>query len=176
MALAAVLAAAGAVWLRPRTCLKLLGVVVATRLPPGSCPFCRPINARSVGQVTAVCGVVRHAGRSRSIPVGYPDRRMIEHDCNPAVRQAGYPVGEEHDPDHSALEHGAGWNLSCQPYGPLPYQGVSAHSVTCHVTGRPRMCSLAIDRETPPMAARLGTRRARLAVSRSLVLHAWHNS
>jgi hypothetical protein len=41
---------------------------------------------------------------------------MIEHDCNPAARQAGYPVGEEHDPDPPALEHGAGRDLTCQPY------------------------------------------------------------
>jgi len=63
--------------------------------------------------VTDVCGAVRHAGRSRSIPVGYPGRRMIENDCNPAARQAGYPVGEEHDPDPPALEQGAGRDLSC---------------------------------------------------------------
>jgi hypothetical protein len=41
---------------------------------------------------------------------------MIEHDRNPAARQAGYPVGEEHDPDPPALEHGAGRDLTCQPY------------------------------------------------------------
>ena len=41
---------------------------------------------------------------------------MIEDDCNPAARQAGYPVGEEHDPDPPALEHGAGRDLTCQPY------------------------------------------------------------
>jgi site-specific recombinase XerD len=29
---------------------------------------------------------------------------MIDHDCNPAAQQAGYPVGEEHDPDPPALE------------------------------------------------------------------------
>ena len=51
---------------------------------------------------------------------------MIEHDCNPsatqqpgndpAARQAGYPVGEERDPDPSALEQGAGRDLTRQPY------------------------------------------------------------
>lgn len=41
---------------------------------------------------------------------------MIEHDWNPAARQAGYPVGEEHDPDPPALEHGAGRDLTCRPY------------------------------------------------------------
>jgi len=100
--------------------LKLLRVVVATRLPPGSCPLCRPGDRRCVGQVTDVCGVVRHAGRSRSIPVGYPGRRLIEHDCNPAARQAVYPVGEEHDPDPSAPQQGAGRDLTCQPYPARP--------------------------------------------------------
>src|SRR5215471_12471367 len=69
-----------------------------------------------VGQVTDVCGAVRHAGRSRSTPAGYPGRRMIEHDCNPAAPQAGYPVGEERDPDPPALEQGTGRDLTCQPY------------------------------------------------------------
>jgi hypothetical protein len=41
---------------------------------------------------------------------------MTENDCNPAARQAGYPVGEEHDPDPSALEQGIGRDLTCQPY------------------------------------------------------------
>lgn len=83
---------------------------------PGSCPLCRPGDSRCVGQVTDVCGAVRHADRSRSIPVGYPGRRMIEHDCNPAARQAVYPVGEEHDPDPPAPQQGAGRDLTCQPY------------------------------------------------------------
>src|SRR5262249_28498195 len=73
-------------------------------------------DGRCVGQVTDACGMVRHAGRSRSIPVGYPGRRMIEHDCNPAARQAVYPVGEEHDPDPSAPQQGAGRDLTCPPY------------------------------------------------------------
>ena len=41
---------------------------------------------------------------------------MIEHDCNTAAQQAGYPVGEEHDPDPPALEQGTGRDLTCQPY------------------------------------------------------------
>jgi hypothetical protein len=41
---------------------------------------------------------------------------MIEHDCNPAAQQAGYPVGEERDPDPSALEQAIGRDLTCQPY------------------------------------------------------------
>jgi hypothetical protein len=94
----------------------MLRVVVATRLPPGSCPLCRPGDRRCVGQVTDVCGAVRHADRSRSIPVGYPGRRMIEHDCNPAARQAVYPVGEDHDPDRPAPQQGAGRDLTRQPY------------------------------------------------------------
>src|SRR5215467_11864825 len=69
-----------------------------------------------VGQVTDVCGAIRHAGRSRSIPAGHPGRRMIEHDCNPAAQQTSYPVGEEHDPDPPALEQGARGDLICQPY------------------------------------------------------------
>ena len=40
---------------------------------------------------------------------------MIEHDRNPAARQAGYPVGEERDPDPPALEQGAGRDLTCPP-------------------------------------------------------------
>ena len=75
-----------------------------------------------VGQVTDVCGVVRHAGRSRSIPAGHLGRRMIEHDRNPAARQAVYPVGEEHDPDPPARQQGAGRDLTCQPY-----PGAAAH-------------------------------------------------
>src|SRR5215831_16649510 len=41
---------------------------------------------------------------------------MIDHDCNTAAQQAGYPVGEEHDPDPPALEQGTGRDLTCQPY------------------------------------------------------------
>jgi len=41
---------------------------------------------------------------------------MIENDCNTAAQQAGYPVGEEHDPDPPALEQGTGRDLTCQPY------------------------------------------------------------
>ena len=41
---------------------------------------------------------------------------MIEHDCNTAAQQAGYRVGEEHDPDPPALEQGTGRDLTCQPY------------------------------------------------------------
>ena len=78
--------------------------------------MCRPGDRRCVGQVTDVCGAVRHAGRSRSMPVGYPGRRMIENDCNTAAQQAGYPVGEERDPDPAALEQGTGRDLTCQPY------------------------------------------------------------
>ena len=108
-----------------RACLKTVARFVATRLPPGSYPLCRPGDRRFIGQVTDVCGAVRHAGRSRSIPVRHPGRRMIEHDCNPtaaqqpgnnpAARQAGYPVGEEHDPDPPALEQGAGRDLTASP-------------------------------------------------------------
>jgi hypothetical protein len=50
------------------------------------------------------------------MPVGYQGRRMMEHDCNTAAQQAGYPVGEEHDPDPRALEQGIGRDLTCQPY------------------------------------------------------------
>jgi hypothetical protein len=78
--------------------------------------LCRPGDRRCVGQVTDVCGAVRHADRSRSIPVGYPGRRMIEHDCNPAARQAVYPVDEEHDPDPPTPQQGAGRDLTRQPY------------------------------------------------------------
>src|SRR5262252_6262143 len=66
--------------------------------------------------MTDVRGAVRHAGHSRSKPVGYPGRRMIEHDCNPAARQASYPVGAERDPDPPALEQGAGRDLTRRPY------------------------------------------------------------
>ena len=76
---------------------------------------CCRVHARYVGQVTDVCGAARQADRSRSIPVGYPGRRMIEHDCNPAARQAVYPVGEEHDPDPPAPQQGTGRDLTCQP-------------------------------------------------------------
>ena len=38
---------------------------------------------------------------------------MIEHDCNTAAQQAGYPVGEERDPDPPALERGTGRDLTC---------------------------------------------------------------
>jgi hypothetical protein len=100
----------------PSAGVSMLRVVVATRLPPGSCPLCRPGDRRCVGQVTDVCGAVRHADRSRSIPVGHPGRRMIEHDCNPASRQAVYPVGEEHGPDPPAPQQGAGRDLTRQPY------------------------------------------------------------
>ena len=100
----------------PSAGVSMLRVVVATRLPPGSCPLCRPGDRRCVGQVTDVCAAVRHADRSRSIPVGYPGRRMIEHDCNPAAREAVYPVGEEHDPDSPAPQQGAGRDLTCRPY------------------------------------------------------------
>jgi len=41
---------------------------------------------------------------------------MIENDCNTAAQQAGYPVGEERDPDPAALEQGTGRDLTCQPY------------------------------------------------------------
>jgi hypothetical protein len=41
---------------------------------------------------------------------------MIEHDCNPAARQAIYPVGEEHNLDPPAPQQGAGRDLTCQPY------------------------------------------------------------
>jgi len=41
---------------------------------------------------------------------------MIEHDCNTAAQQAGYPVGEELDPDPPALEQDTGRDLTCQPY------------------------------------------------------------
>ena len=40
---------------------------------------------------------------------------MIEHDCNTAAQQAGYPVGKEHDPDPPAVEQGTGRDLTCQP-------------------------------------------------------------
>jgi hypothetical protein len=69
------------------------------------------VHSRCVGQVTDVCGAVRHAGRSRSMPVGYRGNRMIEHDGNPAAQQAGYPVGDEDDPDPPALEQGTGRDL-----------------------------------------------------------------
>jgi len=36
---------------------------------------------------------------------------MIEHDGNTAAQQAGYPVGEAHDPDPPALEQGPGRDL-----------------------------------------------------------------
>src|SRR5215831_2994075 len=88
--------------------------VVATRLPPISCPSCRLDDRPSVRHVTDVRGAVRHAGHSRSEPVGYPGRRMIEHDCNPAARKAGYPAGEESDPYPPALEQGAGRDLTRQ--------------------------------------------------------------
>ena len=40
---------------------------------------------------------------------------MSDHDGNPAARQAGYPVGEERDPDPPALEQGAGRDLTRPP-------------------------------------------------------------
>jgi len=79
-------------------------------------PLCRPDDTHFVRHMTDVYGAAGHAGRSRSMPVGYPGRRMIEHDCNTGAQQAGYPVGEELDPDPPALEQGTGRDLTCQPY------------------------------------------------------------
>ena len=105
---------------------------------------CRPgpsrparVHARYVGQLTPVLSArgQTFAARSRTLVaaglsrVSCPGRRMIEHDCNPAARQAGYPVGEEHDPDPPALEHGAGRDLTCQPYP-------GATATLCELTGR----------------------------------------
>ena len=61
-------------------------------------------------------GAVAHAGVTAgpSRPAT-PGRRMIDHDGNPAARQAGYPVGEERDPDPPALEQGAGRDLTRPP-------------------------------------------------------------
>jgi hypothetical protein len=65
------------------------------RVSPGLHPLCR--------QVTAICCAVRHAGLSRSIPAGYQIEKVIEHDRNPAARQASYPADED-DPHFAALE------------------------------------------------------------------------
>ena len=49
----------------------------------------------------------------RSQPASHTEK-MIEHDRNPAARQADHPVDED-DPQIAALQQGTGRDLTCQP-------------------------------------------------------------
>ena len=99
--------------------LETLHVVVATRLLTSSCPLCRQGNRR-LRRGSARWSQPVNAGRLHG-------QRMIEHDRNTAAQQAGYPVGEEHDPDPPALEQGTGRDLTCAP---------RAGATPCGLTGR----------------------------------------
>ena len=74
----------------------------------------RRIHSRCVIWATDTRCVVRHAGHSRPIQPATHTEMMIEHDRNPASRQADHPVDED-DPPLAALQQGAGRDLTCQP-------------------------------------------------------------
>jgi hypothetical protein len=117
--------------------------------------LCRRDDTRCVGQMTDAYGAAGHTGRSRSMPVGYPGRRMIEHDCNTAAQQAGYPVGEEHGPDPPALEQGTGRDLTCQPHPRR--QDRAGHQRGRHPRSPSRTTSPS-SHPAPPAATSNGTR------------------